>query len=283
MQFCRRVRAMIGGDVPWILVATGKSESQTMAAALDAGASDYITKGASEQLATRLTIAERGARHNQKRQAVEAEILRSKRELVEIVDRLPIGIAIPDGDGIVYCNRVWSAFFAAEAGAPRSVMDAVHPDERERFARYLAERSMTPAEFHLNTKRQTLVEVTLGEIFAEDDTPRVLIAARDVTEFKQMQSSLIASDRLASIGTLAAGVAHEINNPLAYVIANLGYLNDQLGEVTPEVREVLAETRAGADRVRAIVRDLKTFSRSDDTVKKSIDVRAVMESSINMA
>jgi two-component system cell cycle sensor histidine kinase/response regulator CckA len=113
----------------------------------------------------------------------------------------------------------------------------------------------------------------------------------DITESKQMQSKLMLSDRLASVGTLAAGIAHEINNPLAYVMSNLDVLAEEVGalaEVCPpgrlrEVEEILTDARQGAERVRKIVRGLRTFSRADDEKRTALDVRAVLELSINMA
>jgi PAS domain S-box-containing protein len=124
---------------------------------------------------------------------------------------------------------------------------------------------------------------------------------RDVTEQKKLQSQLMVSDRMASVGTLAAGVAHEINNPLAAVIANLDYMAESLrhmiggesAEVSParstawvleEIKTPLDDARDAAERVRFIVRDLKMFSRSpSDEPTGAVDVKAIMESSLRMA
>lgn len=79
-------------------------------------------------------------------------------------------------------------------------------------------------------------------------------------------------DRLASVGALAGGVAHEINNPLTYVSGNLEYIHSRLRELSrsyadqriADLVEVVAEARHGADRVRDIVRDLKIFSGAEE-------------------
>ncbi|MGZ3458865.1 MAG: PAS domain S-box protein, partial [Archangium sp.] len=61
-----------------------------------------------------------------------------------------------------------------------------------------------------------------------DGEPAVVAIARDVTEQRQLQSRLALADRMASMGTLAAGIAHEINNPLAFVISNLSFLSEEM-------------------------------------------------------
>ncbi len=127
---------------------------------------------------------------------------------------------------------------------------------------------------------------------------------------RKMSEQLAISERMASAGILAAGVAHEINNPLAVVMANLDFVIGLLGQVIPDVcaldaygrerhcdegapgelerrlREVdgpLRDAREAVERIRRIVRDVKLFSRSHDEERGTVDVRAVIESSIRMA
>jgi CheY-like chemotaxis protein/anti-sigma regulatory factor (Ser/Thr protein kinase) len=80
-------------------------------------------------------------------------------------------------------------------------------------------------------------------------------------------------------------VAHEINNPLSYVIANLAVGVDALAQISgaQETIEALREAQQGAERVRQIVRDLKTFSRSDDAPAGPVDLHRIIEGSINLA
>ena len=109
------------------------------------------------------------------------------------------------------------------------------------------------------------------------------------------------ADRLTSATVLAAGVAHELNNPLAYVAANLAFVAERAARVaellsgaprTPEdadlVTQLVDATRdaqGGAERMRSIVRDLKTFAlaRADDARPRPIDVRPLLDSCLNVA
>jgi signal transduction histidine kinase len=137
----------------------------------------------------------------------------------------------------------------------------------------------------------------------------LLSIVRDLSERAEMQANLLHADRLAAVGTLAAGVAHEINNPLAYAIGNLDMLARLLAEAlarlqvesttapdlgTParlsalveqlaEAHQMLAVACEGAARVRTIVLDLKRFSRQDEALVGPVDVHEVLEYAIGMA
>ncbi len=138
-----------------------------------------------------------------------------------------------------------------------------------------------------------MIGVTLSREVAAQVAARAKAEEQLASEsrFKAMEQQLMIADRLVSVGTMAAGVAHEINNPLSYVIGNLDYCAEVLAEPVERLdparivalRKALAEAALGADRVRAIVQDLKVFSRADSDEIGPVDVRAVADSAINMA
>ncbi|HSO33967.1 MAG TPA: response regulator [Labilithrix sp.] len=118
----------------------------------------------------------------------------------------------------------------------------------------------------------------------EREVREAAIRARQRT----MAEQLAISERMASAGMLAAGVAHEINNPLAVVMANLDFVTSLLGRLAPDARleEIdgpLEDARDAVARIGAIVRDVKLFSRPQDEERSAVDVRPVIESSIRMA
>ncbi|SEU10431.1 sensor histidine kinase [Stigmatella erecta] len=110
-------------------------------------------------------------------------------------------------------------------------------------------------------------------------------------QLQQAQSQLIFADRMASMGRLAAGVGHEINNPLSYVLSNLNYLAQELkpgrpppsAEEQQEMRDALNSAREGAERVRLIVKDLRTLSRPDDLNTEPVDLGEVVRGAVKLA
>jgi len=111
---------------------------------------------------------------------------------------------------------------------------------------------------------------------------KVLIICRDVTEVNALRAKLVMSDRMVSIGMLAAGVAHEINNPLTYVSTSLEALRHLLipeiarSPALSEATAFLDDMRDGLDRVGRTVRDLKLFSRSEEPSRAVVDLKEVL-------
>jgi len=137
------------------------------------------------------------------------------------------------------------------------------------------------------------------------------------TDLKATQVQLLQNDKMASIGQLAAGVAHEINNPIGFVTSNLETLDryvakaiefinaqsekiashapamvlEELDEkrkrlkldyVLVDMKNLISESLDGSGRVQKIVQDLKTFSRVDAAEHSPVDINACLESTINM-
>ncbi|HEX4353738.1 MAG TPA: PAS domain-containing protein, partial [Polyangiales bacterium] len=125
----------------------------------------------------------------------------------------------------------------------------------------------------------------LGPVRREGQIVGVMLVARDISEKKLAEAQLLVSDRMASVGMLAASVAHEINNPLAAMMINLELMERDLGHRLPDgerLHKELEGAREGGRRVTQVVRDLKIFSRSSETLTR-VKLRDVLECSIRMA
>ncbi|NVJ27088.1 GAF domain-containing protein [Myxococcus sp. AM011] len=247
--------------------------------------------------------AEAEARHAlmEERAAALAALQESQALFAAFMNHSPVVAYMKDEQGRrIWVNEPYRRFFGLSESAsldrlddmnlmPPESADHVRREDRAVLESGLARASegMIPAPD--GAERHWL---TYRFIVKEHSGRRLLGGVSlDVTDRKAMQAQLVVSDRLAAVGTLAAGVAHEINNPLAFVLSNLSFLSVELQSVarelppgrTSEMEEVLREAMDGAHRVRQIVRDLRTFSRGDDEVATAVNIQAVLESAITMA
>ncbi|WP_257461757.1 sensor histidine kinase [Archangium lipolyticum] len=170
--------------------------------------------------------------------------------------------------------------FDRMAGELRSSLE-----EKQRLMRAEAEASEREAR-----RYHALLEDTVRTRTAELAEANARL--RDsLQQLQEAQEQLLFADRLASMGRLAAGVGHEINNPLAFILSNLRFVHGALTELMGapseedrlEMLSALSEAREGAERVRLIVQDLRTLSRPDDVALGPVDLAAVVRGSAKMA
>ncbi|MDG6997670.1 MAG: response regulator [Nitrososphaerota archaeon] len=111
-------------------------------------------------------------------------------------------------------------------------------------------------------------------------------------EHLQMREQLVLADRLVSVGILAAGVGHEINNPLASLIGNLDLALGEMSKVksrsqVPDdlkaLHEEIRDARDAAQRIRNVANDLKLFARADVEEIAAVDIQSIVESSLRLA
>jgi len=127
----------------------------------------------------------------------------------------------------------------------------------------------------------------------------IVVVVRDLREVEELRRRVITQARLAAVGELAAGVAHEINNPMAFVRANLALLQKhwktlcdeanfgdrvpQLAELADEGVELIDESLEGVDRAAEIVRGVKTFTRAGTAARQPADLNQVRDDALDMA
>lgn len=184
---------------------------------------------------------------------------------------------------------------------PPSVTEAIesyHPDDRVAVQEALDLAIETGAPFDLDVRlllgggmtRRVHVRGRAERDRRTGLTRALFGVLQDVSEREALRDRIRRQERLVTTGTLAAGVGHEINNPLTYVSANIDFALDEIRAIAGgspsgrmrDVLEVLSEARQGTERIRKIVRGLRAFAR-EDSVAVATDVAATIEFSVSMA
>lgn len=232
------------------------------------------------------------------RRAAEEARLQAEIRFQELIQKAPEPIAIFDKVHFLYANDAFAAVLGYSRGEelyPIPIAQLVHPKDLsllEARTRLLIDHGRSPPP-HVYTclhrdGSTRLLEAT-SVPFEYKGKSTILTMGRDVTERRMLEARLIQADRLAALGTLAAGVAHEINNPLAYLMLNLEWIARKVSEGGPAeqnaewLAEMLREARRGAERVATIVRQLRSFSRADDDTRRAVDLTAVAHTAIKLA
>lgn len=228
------------------------------------------------------------------RKRVEEELRGSETRFRHLVSAAPDGVLILHGTRLLYANASAAKLFDVtepEQLIGRDLQDSLSAESLKAVGaldQLMRGTGTCPDPFEVVTRAGRVAEISVIALEYEG-RPAILGFARDVTERKAIQARLLQADRLAAVGLLAAGVAHEINNPLAYVLLNLKYLARELPKLAadPSRLEVLqkhvADANHGAERVQNIVRDLRMFARTDDEAPGPVDLVQVVESALAMA
>jgi two-component system, cell cycle sensor histidine kinase and response regulator CckA len=234
------------------------------------------------------------ARMLTRRRRAERALAAQEEKFSTLVEGMPDGIVIYQAGEPAYANSAARQLFGLGWGptAPRRTMalSALEGAVESHGAnsRVIEIPREEGGAMHLEVRSFALTV---------DGAPVTILLARDVTEEKRLRDRLALADRLASIGTLATGVAHEINNPLSYVLANLEFVELELGALStagaapvapsPETLKELAiavrDAHGGAVRVQNIVQDMRKMARKDFGERLPVDLKKVTSQAVDVA
>jgi signal transduction histidine kinase/FixJ family two-component response regulator len=177
--------------------------------------------------------------------------------------------------------------------------------------------SLEPAEL----ARGQILEFQAYPVISNGNIIAIAIMVNDITQKKQLEKQLLMTSKLAGIGELAAGIAHEINNPIGFVKSNMGTLDEYVEDITRlvdmyhdlvraveagkdtgemveqikafersidstfvlnDIEKIVTENQDGLTRVAKIIRDLRTFTRFDGEDKSTVSINTVIGESLNL-
>ena len=204
-----------------------------------------------------------------------------RRSWQEIVDALALALCIVDREGrIRRANRAFASLVdAPPAGLVGRPWLAFLPPDWGPEIQHLLDTGGGAGEVEVTTGERTYC---VGAVpISEGDTSTVVVLFDDQTERRRLQDKLVQSTKLSAMGQLVAGVAHELNNPLASVVGFADFLSE-IPDVPPSLREPLRVIREEAERASAIVRNLLGFARKQDRQRRPTGLGPLIESTMSL-
>lgn len=231
--------------------------------------------------------------HTRKVAALADEVRGERDVLREAVNLIEDGVLLIDNEGNVLLEN--TAGERIRGGADGLLGMDSRVDRQLAMLANQARQANARVEMGMSRDQRQLV------VAAYPAVDRVLIHVRDVTDARDLEVRRLQSEKLASIGLLAAGVAHEINNPASFVLHNLDSVLSVLQQIDEKLANqpriarslgaqslmfdamsILQESKEGMARIARIVRDLHSFSRVDDDTLVATDANISLESALSM-
>lgn len=266
------------------------------------GATYDITPPPTRTIVGRLTSALRAvrgesvlfaeiARQHEAMQKVFGTLLRTESELHQLMERIPDPLIVHRDGVILWANQALLTTLkhtSLDSLRGKHAADLVLPADRSAVALRLTvptgQGKGTRIRARATDGSLRTFETSDSQSVIFEGVPARMELARDVTERDALRDQLVLADRMSQLGFLAAGVAHEINNPLAYALAALDRARSDLDAGRGSAAAgSLAIAREGAERVRRITNDLRLFARGGDSPLEPVDVSEVLRATTDLA
>jgi len=231
----------------------------------------------------------------ERRQAASAMLMHSR-----VLESMKEAVVVVDEGAIIrFANAALERTFGYEPGEllgqPIDILEAVSPDEiaarKQAIFASLAATGVWAGDCPNRRKDGTTFTSEISITTVTVDGRKLFVTVQeDVTERRRLQSKLLLSDRMASLGTLAAGVAHEVNNPLSTILANVDLAIEEVAETSAglgldrlrRLNGLLVTAKEGSERVRRIVAQMKTFSSATDEDPVALSLPPVLDWAITL-
>jgi two-component system cell cycle sensor histidine kinase/response regulator CckA len=270
IELCRELRSEPGGDEMFILLVTARADTEDLEQALAAGASDYLTKPLDLALLNvRLSVAERRILHLAERNQARAALQESARTMTNILENTT--------DAFFALDRQWKFTYLnpeAERLLDRKREDLIGKEFWQEFP------ELVGSPFQQNYQR-VLAEQEAVEFEASDAEGKIWfemhaypsgsglsVFFRDVTERKRTEEERLTTSKLESLGTLAGGIAHDLNNILTVISGNIGLAQIEAPSDARSLLSFLAKAGQAAQHAAHLSSQLLTFSKGGAPIKR---------------
>ncbi|MDF0675633.1 MAG: PAS domain S-box protein [Nitrospira sp.] len=223
------------------------------------------------------------------RRRAEHLLRQSEERYRRLIAISPYAILVNRGNRIIFANDQAIKLFGAvkaEEILEKSPMDLFHADDhdivRQRIDELFEGGTQVPVlEEKIETLDGRTVEVEVsGARFVDEEGPAILIMLRDVSERKRLQEQLRRTERVAELGTLASGMAHEIGTPMNVILGRAEYLMDRVTE--EPIKRGLQTIITQVERITRVMNQLLSFARRKAPRRVPLDLRQVIADSMEM-
>ncbi len=223
------------------------------------------------------------------RKQAEHLLRQSEERYRRLIAVSPYAILVNRGDRLIFANDQAIKLFGAVKADEilgKSPLDLFHPDYhavlRERLHELLEGRSQVPViEEKIVRVDGTSIDVEVSAArFTDEEGPAILVMLRDIGERKRLQEQLRKTERIAELGTLASGMAHEIGTPMNVILGRAEYLMDRVTE--EPVKKGLQTIVTQVERITKVMNQLLTFARRHAPERCPLDLRGTIEAGMEL-
>ncbi len=281
VDLCRELRSQDHGDEMFILLVTARGDTADLELALAAGANDYLSKPLDLALLNvRLSVAERQIRELGERNHARAALQESAATMTNILENTT--------DGFFAVNYAWKFTFLnpeAEVLLGRDRNELLGEDLWEMFPELPG--SLFETNYRRVMKEQIGLEFeasdtngkTWFEVHAYPSGGGVSVFFRDITERKRTEEERLTTSKLESLGTLAGGIAHDLNNILTVISGNIGLAQLEAPAESGNLLSFLSKAGQAAQHAAHLSSQLLTFSKGGAPLKKVVPMAEVLKHS----
>jgi two-component system cell cycle sensor histidine kinase/response regulator CckA len=283
LQLCRELRAQPQNDDIFILLVTARAEAEDLEQALEAGANDYLTKPLDMRLLRiRLSVAERRIHVLAERAQARAELQETVKRMVDILENTSDGFFALDWDWkFTYLNR------RAEVMLGRSRQELLGQDARVQYPSFVGLVFETKYSKVMDEQIAMEFETTDSkstknwyEVKAYPSRGGISVFFRDITERKRLEEERLTTGKLESLGTLAGGIAHDLNNILTVISGNIGLAQIEAPSEARLLLAALSKAGQAAQHAARLSGQLLTFSKGGTPVKQIASLGELLQQSV---